>query len=252
MAEKTDKDVMQGDPTETAAEKTAREAVAAAKAAANAPVEVEIAGIKVKMSPADAEKVRADQKKSTDALEAAKADAAAARKAAAKPEPKADPAAKPDPFDGMDVMLFANPKEAAKQIAAAAVAEATQSITATYQQREAQSAFWNEFYSQNKDLADQRLLVDAVFARDYVKLSGMTTADAATKLAEAAKAEYLKIAGRQPGKSGKPDGEGGNNPGKLGSKQGEDADGGKPPVSLSSTLRDRAEARRKAATGQRA
>lgn len=117
-------------------------------------------------------------------------------------------------------------------------------VVGMYQSAESSKDFWSTFYSDNKDLKEEKIIVDAVLSRDYSKLSNLPTAEAAKKLAESAKKELLRL------KGGKSDSDAQNTGFEGGSAKGAPARVNAQPQnqvsSLSEVIRKRQEARRKA------
>lgn len=159
---------------------------------------------------------------------------------AGKPAPEGDKKKGYDYATG----LFTEPEEALKRLREEIKAEVKGEITTAYNAAESQKDFWNSFYSKNEDLKDEKMLVNAVMARDWASLKDMAPEAAAKKLVEATKKEIMRLKG---GKSDSdPDArpiEGGGN--KKSAPSGNSQDDSKV-LSLSDIIKKRQEARRKA------
>ena len=140
--------------------------------------------------------------------------------------------------------LFTEPEEALKRLREEIKAEVKGEITTAYNAAESQKDFWTGFYKDNSDLADEKMIVNAVMTRDWATLKDLAPAAAAKKLAEAAKKELMRISG---GKSPSDDNargvEGGST--KNSAPAGKKTDDDKV-LSLSDIIKKRQEARRKA------
>lgn len=158
--------------------------------------------------------------------------------------PAAPAPAPKDEYD-YETELFTNPKGAIERLRAEIKAEVKSEMTGQYNAAESQKAFWAEFYSSNKELADEKLIVNAVLQRDWAKLKDMDGPKAAKALAEASKREIMRLTG---GKSpSDPDfrpaegGSGNKMPARKDPPKDEDA-----PKSLSDIIRARQQQRRNA------
>lgn len=140
--------------------------------------------------------------------------------------------------------LFTEPEVALQKLREEIKAEVKGEITTAYNAAESQKDFWNSFYSENADLKDEKMIVNAVMARDWATLKDLDPKAAAKKLVEATKKELMRLKG---GKSDSdPDArqiEGGSN--KNSAPSGKKEDDSKV-LSLSDIIKKRQEARRKA------
>lgn len=188
----------------------------AAVAAAPELVEIDLAGTKVKVEKTVADGIKAAQAAAVEQAREEAAEEARLAAEAGRPHAPAKPAtAVDDPLANADTELFADPKAFVQKLRTTIANEIKTDLTAQYQAEQMRSAFWSEFYSANKDLADEKMIVDAVFRRDASKLLNIRADKAAEKLAAAAKVELLRLKGTQPGPGGTPVAEGGNQPGNL-------------------------------------
>jgi hypothetical protein len=89
----------------------------------------------------------------------------------------------------LNVLWYENPEAAAKVVED----RVSQRLTAQYQQAESIKAFWDGFYSENKDLAEDKFVVKAVFSEKYGELAPLSIREAQTKLADATRDELLRI-----------------------------------------------------------
>ena len=140
--------------------------------------------------------------------------------------------------------LFTEPEEALKRLREEIKAEVKGEITTAYNAAESQKDFWTGFYKENADLADEKMIVNAVMTRDWATLKDLAPAAAAKKLAEAAKKELMRISGgKSPSDDNARQVEGGStkNSAPAGKKPDDDK-----VLSLSDIIKKRQEARRKA------
>lgn len=208
-------------------------ATPAAAAATPTTVEVEIGGVKHKVDPAIAAAMKASADAATEAATKA-AEATAQLDEVRKKLPKEAPTTA-EPGDDLDTLLFTNPKEALSRVKEEAKAE----IRAEYQQSEAQKTFWSNFYEANPDLVGCEMVVRSVSTRDFASLRDLSVEKAAEKIAENAVKELLKMGVTK--KSGKkaPVSEGGTERTPRKSDSGNVSESSRPPVSLSSIIKDR-------------
>lgn len=124
-------------------------------------------------------------------------------------------------------------------------------VAAQNQQTNAQKEFWTAFYEKNPDLKDADVLVKATMQSEYANLRPLTVEKAIEKLADSVQGQLLKITKGTKGTKKPNPVEGGNNKGGRRSND-STTDGDAPeskPGGISSVLKQRAEARRKARTG---
>lgn len=107
---------------------------------------------------------------------------------------KPDPAPKKEEFD-YETALFTDPKGAIARLRAEIKQEVIGEVTAAYSAAESKKDFWSAFYTDNADLKSEKMIVDAVMARDWTKLKDLSPAEAGKKLAEAAKKELMRLSG---------------------------------------------------------
>lgn len=155
----------------------------------------------------------------------------------------AAPTKKADTYD-YATGLFTEPEVALARLRAEMKAEIMGEVTAAYTTAETKKDFWAGFYTDNDDLAGEKLIVNAVMARDWDKLKDLSAADAAKKLSEASKKEIMRLSG---GKSpSDPD----HRPIEGGGDRKTAPKGGNPEpekvLSISDVIRARKEAQRKA------
>lgn len=213
------------------------------------------AGKPAAKSKANADKVKVtigDQELETDAASAAVINsmlqmnqemAAMIRNGYKTAAPEAKPAAKAEEFD-YETELFTNPKGAIARLRAEITQEVETKLSGQYQADQSSKAFWGQFYSDNKELKEEKMIVNAVLQRDWAKLKDMDGPKAAKALAEATKKEIMRLSG---GKSeSDPDfreEEGGSNKGRQRKDPPKDDD---EPKSLSDIVRARQAQRRNA------
>lgn len=158
------------------------------------------------------------------------------------------PVKKAEEYD-YETQLFVNPKEAIARMKAEMRADIMGEVTAAYTNAETKKDFWSGFYSTNTDLAGEKMIVDAVTARDWNKLKDLPMADAGKKIAEAAKKELMRLSGgtSKSDPDARPIEGSGNNKKPAPRDQNDDED---KVLSLSDVIRKRKEARTKASTLQ--
>lgn len=141
--------------------------------------------------------------------------------------------------------LFTEPEVALQKLRDEIKAEVKGEITTAYTAAETQKGFWNSFYKDNKDLEDEKMLVNAVMARDWNSLKDMSPEAAAKKIAENTKKEIMRLnGGKSPSDPDAREVEGGG-ANKKAAPNGGNSDDNKV-LSLSEIIKKRQEARRKA------
>lgn len=158
------------------------------------------------------------------------------------PEPKK---AATEEYD-YETGLFTEPKVALARLRQEIKNEIKTEMTGQYQAAETKKEFWSSFYTENADLKDNKLIVDAIVTRDWAKLSNLTPENAAKEISKAAKKEIMRLTGGRS--NADPDAdqnviEGGSTKNTPPSKQNPAKDA---PQSLSDVIRNRQAARRKA------
>lgn len=106
--------------------------------------------------------------------------------------------ADPDNVDGLDVMLFENPKEALKRLKAQIVND----VTRAYQADQGERQFWTDFYAENADLTKYAKFVKAVFEEHFNEWVNLPIAKARKELAAVVReeiAELTKLQHREDG-----------------------------------------------------
>ena len=209
-------------------------------AAAAIPVDVTIGDKTLSVSPevaaalTEARTAAQTAKDSVTATEQRLSAEIAGLKAKLEPKPTT-----PDP-DAIETLLFTDPSAAAKRIKEEAKAELRAEMGVT----NAQNAFWTDFYALFPALKGDDLVVKAIMTRDMKLLNPLSTEEAANKLGEATQ-KYLLERGVKRERPVKGRGaEGGNEPSFTPSNSGNEAPA--PKVGLTTILRERAEAKRKA------
>lgn len=112
-------------------------------------------------------------------------------------------------------------------------------LTNAYTADRSTESFWNSFYDDNKDLKEDKFIVDAVMKRDWDEIKDMKAGEAKKILADRARQTLLKYTKtEQPGSQPKVEGVGGK-------KASADRDEPAKVTSLSDIIKSRREARRK-------
>lgn len=129
-------------------------------------------------------------------LEAQRAELAAMRaqtKPAPAPAKKTEP--EPEPEPDWEDLLYKNPKEFVKQHGQRVREEVTRELRGEYQAVRGEEAFWNRFYVEHKDLAEDDDLVRATLARHQADLGDLPVEIAAKRLADLTRERILRYAG---------------------------------------------------------
>lgn len=105
-------------------------------------------------------------------------------------KPAQEPPAHPDVIEGLDTLLFENPKEALKRFKEAVVKE----VTSLYQADQGQRQFWAEFYQEYPELRKHQTLVSAVLNQHFAEWAALPIPTARQRLAEEVKRELVEIA----------------------------------------------------------
>ena len=128
-------------------------------------------------------------------------------------QPPAAPAAPAAPVEpqanvlGIDTskyedLMITDPAQAINNLINEMTPSLTKTITAQmrgeYNQDQGEQKFWADFYKDNSDLKDDKLIVDAILKRDMVSLGHLTPDVAAKKVADAAREQLLKYKGEKP------------------------------------------------------
>lgn len=154
----------------------------------------------------------------------------------------------PDSAAGYDYEngLFTEPKVALQHLREEIEADIRTKLTLDYNQAESAKSFWAGFYDEHKELKSEKLLVDAILARDYAKLANLSAEDASEKLSASVKKELLRLNGGRSNSDPNFRGvEGGSHPGSKSSQtSGQTSNDGV--GSLSDVIRARQKARREA------
>lgn len=161
------------------------------------------------------------------------------------PQDKQQPS---DPLDGIDTLLFSNPKEAARKLLDQAKAELRAEMGVT----DAQKQFWSDFYDAYPELKGDDLVVKAIMGRDFADLKPLKLEEAIKKLGESTE-EYLLERGvkREPVKKGDKT-EPGTEKGHKETKKDDVSESSPNAGGLTAVLRARREARRVALAGKSA
>lgn len=126
------------------------------------------------------------------------------------PKPAQQP---PKDQTNWDQLLFSNPAEAVRRIKAEAVAEASQGLTAKYNQDQNTQKFWGDFFEANKDLSkDDKDLIELMLNKHLSELANIPVADAMKRLADLTRERLLRYAGGGRRKGGKAVAEGASVP----------------------------------------
>jgi hypothetical protein len=162
----------------------------------------------------------------------------------------AQPAAQPEVYD-YGVKLFENPTEALQRFGA----EIEARLEKRYNQSQAAVAFWDKFYKDHPDLAEEQFLVEARLQTDYKSLADLPESKAVEILADNVRKDILRITRKARGAGGSVtplptgratvEGATGDRPAPPATRGDADDD---TPWSLSKEIRQRKEARRRAAT----
>jgi hypothetical protein len=236
-------------PNDPAVDLNSQDPTKGAKPAAGAAtnVEIEVDGKKITVQP--------EVKAALDAAAKAAKDAGVAAAEVEKnlkaqlDEIKAklpkDPPQAGDPLDGIDTLLFSDPKKAAQLIKE----QAKEEIRAEMGQTNAQTQFWTDFYGAFPELKQDELVVKAIMGRDFADLKPLKVADAIQKLGESTQ-KYLLDRGvkREPVKKGDKT-EGGTESGSKGTKKDDVSKDSPNAGGLTAVLKERQAARRAARTG---
>jgi hypothetical protein len=211
---------------------------------------VEIGGKKLSVPAEVAEAVIALKASSEATLRQAQ-DMIASLKQGAAPAGGASPGADPDAafYKQLETDLFTDPAGAAKRLVERAVATAEAKLTNSYRAERGQEQFWSDFYAAHADLRTHKEYVTFVAMRDFEALKALPTTQAINKIAETVKADILKLRGNAGGTgTGRATAEGGTESGGGTSNAGSEHSLTEP-KGLTGVLKQRAEARRKAARG---
>lgn len=106
------------------------------------------------------------------------------------PPPAPEPAKPTDPLEGVDTLLFENPKEAVKKLRESIVEQ----VTALYQADQGRRQFWAEFYMEHPELRRHQTLVSAILQQHTTEWANVPVTQAKQLLAKAVKQELMEIA----------------------------------------------------------
>lgn len=138
---------------------------------------------------------------------ASKAAAAAARQPPQQP-PQQPPKKSAIPTD----LMWSDPERYQELIIEEANRRAQEAMTVAYNKDQFVRTFWSEFNRQNPDLADDRIIADALYSKHFSQWTreGLTGEQALAKLAEMTRGEVTRIAtkGGKARKDAKPRSEG--------------------------------------------
>lgn len=143
-----------------------------------------------------------------------------------------------------DDLLFSNPKEALRLHGEQIRKQVTSELRGEYQRDQGTEKFWSDFYGANKDLKDDKELVDFMLSKNMAELADLPVEKAMSRLADLTRAQimgYQKRAG--PGKRNRAVAEGSSIPSSAPAPKRQDR-----PTTLSDILKARKVARRKGAT----
>lgn len=98
------------------------------------------------------------------------------------------------------VDLVTNPNKVLGDLRQDITKTVTQELTTKYQGEQRKRAFWEAFYKEHDDLADHKMLVNAVASQNRQDIEGMDVVEGSKKLADLARKYILSL--RQEGKSG--------------------------------------------------
>lgn len=101
-----------------------------------------------------------------------------------------EPQKEQDPLEGVDSLLFENPKEAVKRLRDSIVSQ----VSSMYQADQGRRQFWTDFYADYPELRKHQTLVDAVLNRHLQEWSSIPANQAKQLLADAVKREIAEIA----------------------------------------------------------
>lgn len=101
-------------------------------------------------------------------------------------QPAPEPEEAPDGF-------WDNPNQYIQEQINQATSKVKQELTSDYQAKQAEDAFWDDFYKQNDDLKDVKFMVDSVSRRDLNELTQMGVEEAKKTLADRTRKELLKL-----------------------------------------------------------
>lgn len=118
-------------------------------------------------------------------------------------EPKQQQPPPQDDEPDWDKLLYDNPKEAMRLHGQRVADKVKQELTATYQREQGQKVFWDRFYEKNKDLKDDRDLVETTLKSNLNDLANIPVDDAMKKLADLTRDRILRYAGGKPKAGGK-------------------------------------------------
>lgn len=101
-----------------------------------------------------------------------------------------EPLRESDPLDGVETLLFENPKEAVKRLREAIISE----VSSMYQADQGRKQFWAEFYSDYPELRKHQTIVNAVLNQHLNEWASLPANQAKQLLANEVKREIAEIA----------------------------------------------------------
>lgn len=104
--------------------------------------------------------------------------------------PAPEPAKPTDPLEGVETLLFENPKEAIKKLRESIVEQ----VTTLYQADQGRRQFWADFYTEYPELRRHQTLVNAVLQQHTAEWANVPVTQAKQLLAKAVKQELAEIA----------------------------------------------------------
>lgn len=110
----------------------------------------------------------------------------------AQPQPSQLPAEEEIDYDSL---MFESPKKALEHFGARIKKQVSDELTQQYTAAQTEQQMWGQFYEQNEDLKDHRILVDAVLRQNWSKLGTKPATDALGELADLTRNELLRIRG---------------------------------------------------------
>lgn len=123
----------------------------------------------------------------------------AAMRATITRQPAQEPAKpKPEPEPDWDTVMYDNPGEFVKLLTKKITTQVTTDLSTKYQKDQGEKEFWNEFYVENKDLKEDKDLVQAVLQGNIAQLGDLPVSQAKKKLADLTRERIVRYTGNRP------------------------------------------------------
>jgi|TARA_R100000750_G_C2342833_1_gene94930 hypothetical protein len=121
------------------------------------------------------------------------------RGGAVAPEPEPDPNEGETREADYSTAIFADPNAVLKEVGDNLEERIVKRITGAYQQDQARSIFWDDFYRDAPELKEEAHLVNMVLNTNFDAIKGLKGKSARKKLAELTQAEIIRLTNKQKG-----------------------------------------------------